>query len=152
MLFGSKNPPATFRRVMKVIFSMVKRQYALVYFVDIVIFVKELESHIENTRLVLRLLRGAGDTSKLKKCAFSSNQIGFLGHLIKPGKPKVPEHTADANRKLRVPTTVTKLRLLLRLNMYIGELCLTLRESRHDSQNDFLSCKQKRFDPLPKMN
>lgn len=62
MLFRLRNVPALFQRILKVILSTLKRQYALVYSGDIVIFARPPDEHNKHTEIVLRLLKIAGAT------------------------------------------------------------------------------------------
>lgn len=92
------------------------------YLDDIVTFSKTPKDHDEHTRLVLLLLEDAGVTHKLKTCAFSTNRIDYLGHVIKHRKLEVANHTADEIQNLQVQTTVNQLRTVL-------EICNVFRQS-----------------------
>lgn len=65
--------------------------------------------------MVLRILRDAVVTLKHQERALSINRTDSLGNIIPPGLLKVANHTAEAIRELRTPTTVTGLRALVRL-------------------------------------
>ena len=115
MPFGLRNAPGTFQRAIDVILAQVRWQYSLVYLDDIVVFSKTGEEHIDHVRSVLSLLADAGVTLKLKKCFFFTDKIDYLGHVIRPGKLQIAEHTTDAIRQLQAPTNLTELRSFLGL-------------------------------------
>lgn len=117
---GLKNEPATFQRMMDVISSTVRQQYLLVNSDDVVILSKTSKDHVEHTKLELCLLKDAGCTLKLDKCAFLTNRMAQSVHEISPDKLEVAIYIADAIRHLKVPITVTVLR------SFVG-LCTILR-------------------------
>ena len=119
MPFGLKNAPATFQRAIDIILSRVKWQYALVYLDDVIIYSKTVEEHFRHVRTVLTLLQSAGISLKLKKCAFFTAAVDYLGHRIKPGKLEVASETCDAIRHAQPPTTQTEIRSFIGLcNVY----------------------------------
>lgn len=92
MSFGLKNAPTTFQRVIDIILSSVKWKRSLVYLNDKVIFWRTPHEQVDHTRLVLNVLRRAGITFKLEKCAFSTEKIDYLGHVIRPSPLEVASH------------------------------------------------------------
>lgn len=100
---------------MNVILATVKWQFALLYLVDIIIFSKHAYKHIEHVRQVLTLFNDAGMMLILKKSKFFTDQINYLAHVIKTGKLQVADHTADAIRDLKTPTTIMEVRSFLDL-------------------------------------
>lgn len=82
MSFGLNNAPATFQRAMDVILASVEWQFAIVYIDDIIILSRLPEQHLEHTEEVLRLMKKAGMTIKLKKCHFFCESIDYLEHVI----------------------------------------------------------------------
>ena len=115
MPFGLKNAPATFQRAIDVILSSVKWQFALVYLDDIVIFSPKPEEHIEHVKKVLMLLQDAGVTIKLRKCFFFTDNIDYLGHVIRPGTLEIAPKATEAIKNLKPPKNVTELRSFLGL-------------------------------------
>lgn len=103
MLFSLKIALDTFLPVMAVISSTAKWQYALLYMKIIVVFSMKPKYHIEHTWLVLHLLKEASVKLELKK----RDQVST------PRKLEMEEHIADPIYKLKVPTTMTELRLFL---------------------------------------
>jgi len=62
---------------------------------------------------VFTLLGGNGVTLKAKKCHLFSNEVEYLGHVIRPGRISVNEKNLKAIRKAIYPKTQTQLRSLL---------------------------------------
>ena len=60
MPFGLCNAPAVFQRLMDLVLSGIPWEHCLVYIDDIVIMGKTFKNHLQNLRIVLEKLRGAG--------------------------------------------------------------------------------------------
>ena len=56
MPFGLRNAPATFRRTLYIILSGVRWQTCLIYIDDVIVFSKDVETHLRHVDEVLRLL------------------------------------------------------------------------------------------------
>lgn len=68
MQVGLKNVPGTFQRSMDVILASLRWQMILLYLVDITIYSKTAEEHINHVRKALKLLQEAEVTSKRWNC------------------------------------------------------------------------------------
>ena len=110
MPFGLRNAPATFQRVMDVILSSVRWQFALVYLDDVIIFSRSVEEHFAHVRTVLSLLQKAGVTLRIDKCCFFSATVDYLGHVIHPRRLAVSKRTCDAVSAFKPPKTATDIR------------------------------------------
>ena len=75
MLFGLRNAPATFQRALDIMLSGVRWQICLVYLDDVIVFSRTVEQHVKHLDTVLSLLRSAGMSMKLKKCAFFQRKV-----------------------------------------------------------------------------
>ena len=113
MPFGLRNAPATFQRALDIILSGVRWQTCLIYLDDVIIFSKDIESHLKDVDEVLRLLHQAGVTLKLKKCSWFTKKVHYLGHDITPGKLAVAKAPTDSFAKATFPTNITQLRSFL---------------------------------------
>lgn len=71
---------------MDVIQQAFKRQFALVYLYDIMIFFNSVSDLFCHLPSVLGLLSDVGESLKLKKCFFIANKADYFGQVIKPGK------------------------------------------------------------------
>lgn len=90
---------------MNIILCPVKRQLALVYLDDIVIFSQTLRQDINHNRHVLSHVKEAVVTLKLKKCASFTIKIGYLGHIICSVRLEVASHTTDDIHHITPPMT-----------------------------------------------
>lgn len=100
---------------MDVILSTIRWQYALVYLDDVIVYSRSIEAHLDHVYSVLQLLKDAGVTLQLKKCQFFTDNVDYLGHVIRPGKLQVADKTTEAIEGLKPPTTVTGIRSFLGL-------------------------------------
>lgn len=81
----SKSPPRMLHSAVDIILYLVRWQFVLVHFGDIVTFSKPPDENIDLGRQFLALLIDAGVTLKLKKSKLFANHIYYLVHIIKPG-------------------------------------------------------------------
>jgi len=70
MPFGLLNAPTTFQRALDIILSGAKWQSCFIYRDDVSVYFKTEKKHVSHVNRVLRLLRDAGVTLRLKKCLF----------------------------------------------------------------------------------
>ena len=107
MPFGLNNSPATFQRAVEIILSRVKWETALVYLDDVIIYSKTVTEHFAHVREVLRLLRDAGMSLRLSKCAFFDTSVTYLGHVTRPGMLEVERRNVVAIKRARPPQNQT---------------------------------------------
>jgi len=92
MPFGLRNAGNTFQRLMDQILGDLP--YCFVYVDDILVFSKDLTSHVQHLREVFLLCREYGLTIGLPKCEFAVQEIEFLGHrLSASGCTPLTKHT-----------------------------------------------------------
>ena len=108
MPFGLRNAPATFQRALDIILSGVRWQTCLIYLDDVIIFSKDIKSHLGHVDEILTLLGQAGITLKLKKCEFFQPRVDYLGHVITPGKLAVALDNTKAFADCTFPRNVVK--------------------------------------------
>jgi len=93
----------------------------LVYLEDLIIFSADAESHLSHMDTVLTLLGKHGVTLKAQKCHRFSNEVEYLGHVVRPGRLTVNEKSLRAIKKAVFPKTQTQLRSFLGMcNVYRG--------------------------------
>ena len=93
MPFGLRNAGNTFQLLMDQILGDLP--YCFVYVDDILVFSKDLTSHVQHLRDVFLLCREYGLTIGLPKCQFAVEEIEFLGHhLTASGCSPLVKHSA----------------------------------------------------------
>ena len=85
MFFGLCNSPATFQSFMNDIFrDMLDEGWLVIYMDDMLIFSKDLETHRKYIHRVLQRLQGHDLFLKPEKCVFETNEVEFLGLIVRP--------------------------------------------------------------------
>jgi hypothetical protein len=82
MPFGLTNTPSTFQSLMNHIFRPYLRKFVLVFFDDILIYSKGMNTHLVHLPKALTLLKQHHLFAKLSKCKFGFPDIEYLGHII----------------------------------------------------------------------
>jgi len=82
MPFGLTNAPSTFQALMNSILKPFLRKFALVFFDDILVYNKDIESHRNHLFSVFDLLRQNHLLVNKKKCGFECPSIEYLDHII----------------------------------------------------------------------
>ena len=82
MLFGLSNAPSTFIKIMIQVLRSFIGLFMIMYFDDILIFSRTSEDHLSHLRQVCLTLRTESLYVNLKKCAFMTNRIVFLGFVV----------------------------------------------------------------------
>jgi len=117
--FGLCNAPATFRRAIDMIHFGFKWKNVLVYLDNLIIFSADAESHLSHLDTVLTLLGKHGVTLKAQQCHLFTNEVEYLGHVVRPGRLSVNEKNLKAIKKASFPQTQTQLRSFLGMcNVY----------------------------------
>ena len=113
LLFGLKNSPATFVRLMSEVLKGLIGVCVEGYLDDIVIYSFDENEHLIHIEKVLERLQRSGLTCHPKKCHFGQTQISFLGHIIDAnGIDKQPEKL-EAILNHPKPTNIRSLRKFL---------------------------------------
>lgn len=82
MPFGLTNAPATFRNLMNTVLRPFLRKFVLVFFDDILIYSKTYTEQLQHLRAVLSVLHDNQRHVKRSKCAFATDSVHYLGHVI----------------------------------------------------------------------
>ena len=108
MMFGLKNAPATFQRMVQEIFYEYLTTFMRVFVDDFSVFGKQAE-HLHQLMLCLEKCR----QSKLKlnpaKCAFAVTSGVLLGHIVSKDGLAVDPQKVEVIRKLRTPCNIKEL-------------------------------------------
>jgi len=119
MPFGLTNAPATFQRASDIILSGLKWQICLVYLDDVIIFSANAEQYVKDVDTSLHRLREAGVTLNLENCTWFSDEVEYLGHIVRPGQLHVHNKNVDALKHAKFPTKNTQLKSFLAMcNVY----------------------------------
>lgn len=78
-----------------------------------IIILSRIKTNIYRMFVKSSYLQNSWRPVNLKKRHFFFRKIGYLGHVIRPGKLELTDHTTDANYNLKLPCNKTKLKLLL---------------------------------------
>ena len=113
--FGLTNTSSTFQSLMNHIFKPYLRKFVLVFFGDILVFSKDLLSHL---RVVLTVLLENKLYAKRSKYVFGCVEMEYLGHLISGQGVRTNPKMTKAMLQWPIPTFVKALRGFLGLTGY----------------------------------
>lgn len=113
MPFGLTNAPATFQRMMDMIFGDFRFSGILVYLDDILLHATTFEGVLELLRTTFERLQKFGLTVNIGKSVFFPKTLTYLGQRIEDGKTFPDPARVQAIRSLPKPRTLTDVRSLL---------------------------------------
>jgi len=94
------------------------RQFALVFFDDILVYSRSMEEHLTHLRMVFELLARDHWQLKRSKCTFAQSRIAYLGHVISADGVETDPSKLDAIAAWPTPTSTKELRSFLGLAGY----------------------------------
>ncbi|XP_064875137.1 uncharacterized protein LOC135572058 [Oncorhynchus nerka] len=114
MPFGLSNAPAVFQSLVNDVLRDMIGLFVFVYLDDILIFSKELSSHIQHViKQVLQWLLENRLFVKAEKCDFHAHTTSFLGYIISRGEIKMDQEKVRAVRDWARPGTRLQLQRFL---------------------------------------
>ena len=118
MPFGLCNAPATFQRLMHMVYGNLIFTKAPVYIDDTNVHSKTFGQHLEDLEEVFKRLRDAKLKLRLEKCYLCFREIKFLGYIIGKDGMKVDQEKIEKVKNFPIPTNVTELRSFVGLASY----------------------------------
>lgn len=82
MPFGLTNAPSSFQSLMNYVFKPLLRKSVLVFFDDILIYSKDMYTHLVHLQAVFEIMQHHKLYVKGSKCAFGVLEVEYLGHFI----------------------------------------------------------------------
>ena len=112
MPFGLTNIPATFQRLRETCPWNLNLHWCIIYLDDIVIFSKDLASHLERLKAVFWKSDEAGHKLKPSKCELFQWQLTYLGHMISTQGIAIDEGKIKAIKNWSTPMNITEVQFL----------------------------------------
>ncbi|XP_064479149.1 uncharacterized protein K02A2.6-like [Ornithodoros turicata] len=114
------------------------------------------DEHDQNLQQVLSRLQNAGITLNAKKCAFSKNEVKFLGHIVSHQGIKVDPEKLKAILQLRPPQNVSEVRSFLGMVNHLTKFLPGLAEQskplrdllRQNAMWQWSDAQQRAFDHI----
>ena len=119
MPFGLCNSGASFQRMIEKVLKPLLPHDCLVYVDDIVVFSKDVDTHLEKLKRVFEQLRAHGLRLKPSKCTFLAKEITFLGHNISEDGISKDIKKVEAIKVWEAPSSVHELRRFLGMTGYL---------------------------------
>jgi len=98
MLFGLKNTPVTFQRLINNTLREYLDDFVITYLNNILIYSDDLEMHCSHVHKVLRKLNKRTLYVKKSKSKFEAKEIEFLDYIIQPEQIKKNSKKMNAVR------------------------------------------------------
>jgi len=118
MPFGLCNAPATFQRLMALVFSCLIGLDCLIYLDDIIIFAPTFDVHLIRLEKVFSKLQNHNLKIKLSKCCFGRADVKFLRHEVSSSGIAVDQDKVSSIQDWKLPQYVSEMRSFLGLASY----------------------------------
>lgn len=94
-----------------------------IYADDLLVFSENIPTHVVHLNIILRELRDAGMTVKLRKPQFIRKEVTFLGHIVSQKGIKFDPARINSIVNFPIPRNIKELRAFLRLINYEHRFC-----------------------------
>ena len=101
--FGLTSAPSTFERLMETVLRGLHWETLLIYLDDIIVFSKDLDTHLERLGEVFTRLRQAGLKLKPSKCTLFAQRVQYLGHVVSGNGIETDESKVQSVRDWPIP-------------------------------------------------
>lgn len=116
--FGLTNSPSTFSRMMNLVMAGLNFAICLIYLDDIIVFAKDLDTHVNRLTQVLRRLSAVNLKFKPSKCHLLQKRVLFLGHVISEEGVATDLGKIEAVQSWPTPQKLREVRAFLGLCSY----------------------------------
>ena len=111
--FGLTSAPSTFERLMETVLRGLHWRTLLIYLDDIIVFSKDLDSHLERLGEVFTRLQTAGLKLKPEKCELFASRVNYLGHVVSERGVETDQEKVQSVKEWPVPKHPTDVRSFL---------------------------------------
>ncbi len=118
MLFGLKNAPATFQRLINDMLREYLDDFVITYLDDILIYSDDLKMHCSHVHKILGKLNKRALYVKKSKSRFETKEIKFLDYVIQPEQIEKNSKKMNTVRNWPPPKRVKEVQAFLRLMNY----------------------------------
>jgi len=118
MPFGLCNAPATFQRLMDTVLMGLNFDICLAYLDDIIVFSRDLPSHMERLERLFQRLREANLKLKPSKCHMLQKSVAFLGYTVSGEGISTDPSKIEAVENWPTPTNLRQSRAFVGLCQY----------------------------------
>lgn len=118
LAFGLCNAPATFTRLMQMVFSGLLWKIVIIYLDDIICSSKTFQEQLDNLEIVFKRLTEANLKLNPKKCVLFQKQVIFLGHVINENGVGTDPQKIDKIRSWPTPRNAKEARSFISLASY----------------------------------
>ena len=137
------------------IFRSHLRKFVLVFFDDILIYIRTWEEHLQHIEIVLHILEEQQFYAKLSKCDFGLTEMLYLGHIIGVDGVRVHKENIRAIRDWPEPRNVTELQGFIGICTYyrkfvksFSQLAAPLTDLTRKGAFSWSDTAQRAFDRL----
>ena len=118
MPFRLMNAPSTFQALMNDNFHKHLRKFVLVFFDNILVYSRDLQSHVHHLEVVLSILRNQKLYANMRKCHFTQLKLEYLSHIISADRVAANPSKIEAMQCWSTPQNLKELRGFLGLTGY----------------------------------